>query len=114
MKQTVDLTILASQALGADFNTPAISVAPYALVSMQIIFTYAALEDSAGTVSLESSNDGINFSTVPSSSLAYTSTTGNHIIELQRVGFKFLRLHNEHDSGTGGSCKVIAHCTIGQ
>ena len=34
MKQTVDLVIIESQALGAGFNTPAISVAPYQLVSL--------------------------------------------------------------------------------
>lgn len=113
MKQTVDLTIIESQALGAGFNTPAISVAPYQLVSLQVIFTFGA-GTSAGSVSLQSSNDGVNFSTVPSSSLSYTSTTTNHIIELQRVGFKFLRLANTHTSGSGGTCKVIAHCTIGQ
>jgi hypothetical protein len=113
MKQTVDLTIIESQALGAGFNTPAISVAPYQLVSLQIIFTFSGGASSAGSVSLQSSNDGINFSTVPSSTLAYTNTTTNHIIELQRVGFKFLRLNNAHTSGTGGTCKVIAHCTIG-
>jgi len=113
MKQTVDLVIKESQALGAGFNTPAISVAPYALVSLQIIFDFTGGASSAGSVSLQSSNDGVNFSTVPSSSLAYTNTTTNHIIELQRVGFKFLRLNNAHTSGSGGTCKVIAHCTIG-
>lgn len=114
MKQTVDLVIKESQNLGAGFDTPAISVAPYALVSVQIIFTFGGGASSAGTVSLESSNDGVNFSTVPSSSLAYTNATTNHIIELQRVGFKFLRLHNAHTSGSGGTAKIIAHCTIGQ
>jgi len=112
MKQTVDLVIKESQALGADFTTPAISVAPYQLVSLQVIFDFSGGATSAGTVSLESSNDGTNFSTVPSSSLAYTATTTNHIIELQRVGFKFLRLANKHTSGANGTCKVIAHCTI--
>jgi len=112
MKQTVDLTIIESQALGAGFDTPAISVAPYQLVSLQVIFTFGS-GTSAGSVSLQSSNDNVNFSTVPSSSLSYTSSTTNHIIELQRVGFKFLRLANTHTSGSGGTCKVIAHCTIG-
>lgn len=112
MKQTVDLVIKDSQALGAGFDTPAISVAPYQLVSLQIIFTFGGGANSAGSVSLESSNDGVNFSTVPSSTLSYTASTTNHIIELQRVGFKFLRLHNAHSSGSGGSCQVIAHCTI--
>ena len=111
MKQTVDLVIKESQALGADFQTPAISVAPYQLVSLQIIFTFGG-GTSAGSVSLQSSNDGTNFSTVPSSTLSYTSTTTNHIIELQRVGFKYLRLANTHSTGSGGTCKVIAHCTI--
>ena len=112
MKQTVDLVIIESQALGAGFETPAISVAPYQLVSLQVIFTFG-VGTSAGSVSLQSSNDNVNFSTVPSSSLSYTSSTTNHIIELQRVGFKFLRLANAHTSGSGGTCKVIAHCTIG-
>lgn len=114
MKQTVDLVILESKALGADFQTPAISVAPYQLVSVQIIFDMSGGATTAGSVSLQSSNDGINFSTVPSSTLAYTATTTNHIIELQRVGFKFLRLANVQTSGTGGTAKIIAHCTIGQ
>ena len=113
MKQTVDLTIIESQALGASFNTPAINVSPYQLVSMQIIFDFSGGATSAGSVSLQSSNDGVNFSTVPSSSLSYTNATTNHIIELQRVGFKFLRLANTHSTGTGGTAKVIAHCTIG-
>lgn len=114
MKQTVDLVIKESQALGADFTTPAISVAPYQLVSLQIIFDFSGGATSAGDVSLQSSNDGVNFSTVPSSTLAYTNATTNHIIELQRVGFKFLRLANKDKGagGTGGTAKVIAHCTI--
>ena len=113
MKQTVDLVILESKALGAGFDTPAISVAFYQLVSVQIIFTMSGGATSAGSVSLESSNDGTNFSTIPSSTLSYTNTTTNHIIELQRVGFKFLRLKNAHTSGSGGTVKIIAHCTIG-
>lgn len=113
MKQTVDLVILESKALGASFETPAINVSPYQLVSIQIVFDMSGGASSAGAVSLQSSNDGINFSTVPSSSLNYTATTTNHIIELQRVGFKFLRLANTHSTGSGGTAKVIAHCTIG-
>ena len=62
MKQTVDLIILESKALGADFQTPAISVAPYQLVSVQIIFDMSGGATTAGSVSLQSSNDGINFS----------------------------------------------------
>jgi hypothetical protein len=116
MKQTVDLVIVESQALNlppaTTFFAPSINVSRFELVSVQTLFNFSGGATGTGAIRLQISNDNVNFFTLTSSGLSFSSTTTNHIQELQRIGFKFLRFQLTQNTGTGGTFKVIAHCTI--
>jgi hypothetical protein len=116
MKQTVDLVILESFTLNlapnATFTAPPIDISRFELVSVQSIFDFSGGGTGTGVTRLFASNDGVNFSYLNTSQFSFGTTITNNVNELQRIGFKFLRFLVLQSSGTGGTIKVIAHCTI--
>lgn len=91
-------------------TTPPVPMAPYLSVSYQFIFD-ADGGDSAGSIYLESSNDGSHWSQYPGSVLAYDNGVDNHIIELDQFRSVYIRARVVNASGTGGSAAIIAHIT---
>jgi hypothetical protein len=54
-----------------------------------------------GVSSLWVSNDDVNYSEIPASVLAVTGNTGNHIINVEKPGYSYVRAQYESTSGTG-------------
>ena len=55
-----------------------IDVSQFDRFNIQANFTYAVGDDAAGNCKLQASLDGTNWSDIPDSTIAYTSTTGNN------------------------------------
>lgn len=54
-----------------------------------------------GTVKLQWSNNGINWSDIPDSSQATGGISGSHSIDYDSAGFEFVRVVYTHTSGIG-------------
>ncbi len=106
VRTTNSFTVVESISVAADGNTPAIDVSKYTTYSYQISFTYAGMEDSAGTVTLQVSDNNVLFSSISSSTLNYSNTTTNNIFEVLSVGHQWSRLTIDNVSGSGGTAKV--------
>lgn len=91
-------------------STPPVPMSPFTSISYQIVFD-ADGGDSAGTVYLESSNNGVNWSPYPDTSLSFDNSTDNHLIEVDIYKSKYIRFTVANASGTGGSGTVITYIT---
>lgn len=91
-------------------STPKIQMSPYTSVSYQIVFD-ADGGNSAGTVYVESSNNGVNWSMYPDTSLSWDNSTDNHLITANVYKTKFIRFTVANASGTGGTGTVISYLT---
>lgn len=100
------LTVIETITIGADGFTPALDVSKYTTYSYQITFTYSGGDNSAGTVTLQVSDNNALFSSISSSVLNYTSATTNNIFEVLSVGHQWSRLAIDNTSGSGGTAKV--------
>ncbi len=92
--------------LGASSDLPPVDVSIYSKFSFQAVYAYAMGNDSAGTMKLQSSLDNTNFSDVPDSTLAYSSTTGNNVWEVIEKAAKYYRLAITKSSGSGATVTV--------
>lgn len=108
-QRTRDFTIVDALSLTTTQNAPSIDVSQYQRFSVQVVFTYAGIEDSAGTIKLQASNDNFNFSDVPDSTLNFTAATTNHIENIVEFAFPYVRVAFTNTSGTGGLAKVTIH-----
>lgn len=106
VRTTNSFTVIESITVGADGNSPALDVSKYTQYSYQVIFTYVGMEDSAGTVTLQVSDNNVLFSSITSSTLNFTSTTTNNLIEVLQVGHQWSRIAIDNTSGSGGTAKV--------
>lgn len=104
----LNLVIAGSLTTGVTSGLTDVSVFSNNGGSFQYIFTFGG-GTSAGNVYIETSNDGTNWSLYPSSTLAYTSATTNHVIQVEKFGTKFVRAVVTNTSGTGGTVNVLAH-----
>lgn len=86
-----------AQSLGASFSTaPKTMDAKVSGYSVQLIYTGAPV----GTFSLECSNDGANWDTVPDTTVAI-SAAGTTLYNVAAVFYKFARIKFVRTSGTG-------------
>jgi len=99
---TGSITFLTNGDLGASFLSPPMSVAKYHLYVVGVYFTYVLLEDSAGTATLETSLDGINFEKMASSDISYTAASTYRQLEMTIVAHNYFRISFTNASGAGG------------
>ncbi len=92
--------------LATSVALPPVDVSVYHKFSFQAVYTYGGGEDAAGTMKLQSSLDDSNFSDVPDSTLAYSSTAGNNVWEVIAKSAKYYRLYITKSSGSGGLTTV--------
>jgi hypothetical protein len=60
----------------------------------------------SGTVTIEASLDGVNFSTYGASSISVTGASGSGVVSSGPIGFPFVRATFTYTSGTVASLKV--------
>jgi hypothetical protein len=60
----------------------------------------------SGTVTIEASLDGVNFSTYGASSISVTGASGSGVVNSGPIGFPFVRATFTYTSGTVASLKV--------
>jgi hypothetical protein len=107
--RTLETTLGTDLDLGTDAATGPFNIARFARASFQMIFTYTGLEDSAGAIDLQVSNDGTTFTNYPSSTVNYTDASTSAIIELSVISFKFVRFNINNTSGTGGTVTILGN-----
>ncbi len=106
VRTTNSFTVIESITLGADGTTPAIDVSQYSSYSFQMFYTYSGGDNSAGTVTLQVSDNNVLFSPITSSTLNYSSTTTSNFFEVTSVGHQWAQLIIDNTSGSGGTGKV--------
>jgi len=92
-------------------ESPKVPMGPYSSISYQFNFD-ADGGNAAGNIYLEASNDGVLWSLYPDSTLAFTSATISHLIEVRVFKSAFIRAAVENTSGTGGTVSVFPYLTI--
>lgn len=97
------ITFILDADLGSDVTSPNMLVGKFQTYSIGIVFTYAGLEDSAGDMSLETSDDGVNFKKMDGSDIAYTAASTYERYEMTLVAHKYFRVVMVNSSGTGGT-----------
>lgn len=100
-------------ALDVGGSTGALKMEPYVSVSYQFVFDFSGGATSAGTVQIDASNDGVNWSEYPDSSLAFDNTLSpaNHVIEIRNFRSEWVRATVVKGTGTGGTTAIVAYVT---
>ena len=112
MKTTVDLTLNTGLSLAANFNSVPIEASRYTAFSVQVIFDYTGGATSAGSFSIQQSNDGVTWATSPSSTQAAVSTNSSILWNIPSVTARYVRVAYTYASGTGGTASILAHATM--
>lgn len=112
--QTRDLLAasgVAANATGTYPGTGGINVEQDLRYSWQAVFNYAgaASGNATGTISVQASDDGVNFSTLSGLSANYTSGTTNVLFEVTSKAHKWSRLAISSVTGTGGLVNAYFH-----
>lgn len=88
---------------GVTTSSSSVDVSDCSLVAMQAVWSGTT---PVGTVTLEGSLDGVNFSTFGASSISVSGATGSAVVTSNAIGFPFLRATFTYTSGTVASLKV--------
>ena len=88
---------------GTTTSSSLLDVSDCATVAMQAVWTGTT---PSGTVTLEGSLDGVNFSTFGAGSISVTGASGNGVVASNSIGMPFIRATFTYTSGTVTSLKV--------
>lgn len=111
MKTTVDFNIQSGLSIAASFQSIGIEVSPYSQISIQVNFNQSGAT-SVGTMTIEQSNDKVNWATTPSTSQAVNNTVNNLVYNFATVTARYVRVAYTFTSGLGGSAAIVAHATL--
>lgn len=86
-----------------------IDVSQFDRFTIQANFTYGIGDDAAGNCVMDSSLDGINWSPVPDSTIAYASTTGNNqwAVTVNTYGWVRINFVQTSISNAGATAEVL-------
>jgi len=88
---------------GVTTSSAMVDVSDCDKVAMQVVWSGTT---PVGSVALEGSLDGVNFSTINSSTISVSGTTGNGILTIGSIAIPFVRATFTYTSGTVASLKV--------
>jgi hypothetical protein len=108
MKTSVNTIILTTTTI-VPLNTGANDISPFSKASYQLVWDYTLGGDSAGNVTLQTSDDGVNFVNYPSAVVPFTSTSLSDMFEFTSIGIRWCRLNFDIVSGSGGQVTVYGH-----
>lgn len=109
--ETLLNTMLAATSLTSTFNGPAVDVEQYLGYYIQCNFDFSGGADSAGTIKLQTSIDGVNFGDYPNSTQNITNASTSAHWEVYVKFHKFVRVVWTNSSGTGGTGTILAMYT---
>lgn len=110
---TQNIVLANAVSLGATFTSGGFDVSQWEKGSVQAVYTYIGGDTSVGTAKLQVSNDNVNYSDYPSSTLSFNNTTGNNLWEFTSLGFQYFRVVHTYTSGTGGLLTLLVHVIKG-
>ena len=90
--------------LTADYFTPGMCILQFDMGSLQVIWENADATDAV--VSLQSSNDEINWADIETLACGLKSAQGSKMFDLTTTAVKFIRLKLESGSNTTGTMKL--------
>lgn len=108
MFKTYDIALVTSQAMNADFNTPPWDITGIDLGSIELAWTSYSNAGTAATFKLQGSNAGVVWDDIPSTSVTVSGATGNQMYNVDRQGYKKIRLAYSHGSASAGTMTVVA------
>lgn len=88
---------------GVTTSSSLVDVSDCTALAVQAVWSGTA---PSGTVTIEASLDGTNFSTYGASSISVTGASGNGVVSSGPIGFPFVRATFTYTSGTVASLKV--------
>lgn len=88
---------------GVTTSSSLIDISDCSVVAMQAVWSGTT---PSGTVALEGSLDGVNFSTFGASTVTVTGASGNGVVNFSPAGMPFIRATFTYTSGTVASLKV--------
>lgn len=88
---------IASGSLGANLTSASLEVSPFRTGTVQAVWAGTP----AGNFTLEVSNDGTNWTTLPDSTQAAGGAASSKVWYLNNIGYAHLRLHYAFSSSTG-------------
>lgn len=89
--------LVSAGSLGADYTSPSVDLTVYYGASLQAVWTGGSAN---GTLSLQVSNDGVNWSDLTGSDIA-VSGAGNFTWDLTQTNVAYVRIIFAYTSGTG-------------
>lgn len=108
--RTIDTSLATNLPLDADAVTGPLNVELYQSFSVQSILTYGGGDDSEGAISMESSNDGVNWDPIPAASFSYDNTITSYGLGYEKQpGFKYIQMRIAEDTGSGGTVTFLYH-----
>lgn len=93
-----NIQLLAAADMSADATSASLDVKEAVTVAIQAVWTGAT---PIGTLHIQASCDGTNFTDVSGGSQAVTGNTGTLLFNLPNIGYSQLRAFYDNTSGTG-------------
>ena len=85
--------------------SPAIDIQKFLFADIQVIF---AVGNAVGTLTIETSNDNVNFDMWPGSGIAFNAASStSHKWTLSLTSGKYVRVAVTNSSGTTGTIKIL-------
>lgn len=110
-KTTIDVVPFVAFTLASDGFTGSINIAQFSALSLQLVYTFGMGDTSAGTITLQISNNGTNWEDASGTSVAFTAASTGTIYGDAQFEFpvKWIRLKVDNTSGTGGTMTGYLH-----